>query len=452
MASPDLPLHGQPAVAAPADRHGNRLRQLAWIAIAIAVAYLAWRGVWRAIGYDQDLNVGYAAGRAWLFGRDPYDADALRDILVRSGNGRIAFEESLAWRLNVYFPTTLPVFLAVSFLPWMAATLGIIAVNLVATFAILWGMLRLLGWRWSETRALWLTAFFLALAPVHATITAGQTGLLSLLALVIAFNLEGSSLRFGAGIAYGLATALKVQIGLPFIAYAAWRRRWASAGAAVAVVGVLSLVSIGRMQVAGVPWVSSWLANLATLSAAGGLNDPGAENTQRYALVNLQFALSSILDNPFAVQAITIAVVGAGALAFVWLTRGGKPGDELLSLSVVAVLGLMVTYHRYYDAVVLVLPIAWAIGVLDTERRSYGIGVLALCATYLVPIQTALIAAENGGWIAPSIADSFVWDAVLLPLHAWVLAILSAVLMAAAARQRSGRGQASAPIDRPMGA
>ena len=435
--------------ADPADRRAARLRQLAWIAIAIAVAYLAWRGVWRAVGYDQDLNVGYASAHAWLIGRDPYDADVLRDILVRGGNGESAYEASLIWRLNVYFPTTLPIFLVVSFLPWNAATLGTIAVNLVAAFAIIWGVLRLVGWRWSDTRALWLTAFFLALAPVHATITAGQTGLFSLLAIIVAFNLERSAGGVAAGIAYGLATALKVQIGLPFVAYAALRRRWQSAGVATVVIGVLTLVSIGRMHIAGVPWLSSWLANLTTLSATGGLNDPGAENTQRYALVNLQFALSSLFDNPFAVQAITIALVGAGALAFVWFTRGPQPRDELLSLSVVAVLGLMVTYHRYYDAVVLILPIAWAIGFLGTEGRTYAIAVLVLCATYLVPVQTALIAAENGGWIPPAIAESFLWDAVLLPLHAWVLAILAVVLLVAVAMQGGRRLPVSTPSVEP---
>jgi hypothetical protein len=439
-------------VVRPAAARGSRLRQLAWIAIAVAIGYLAWRGVWRAVGYDQDLNVGYAAGQAWLFGRDPYDADVLRNTLVSGGNGEVAFAESLVWRLNVYFPTTIPLFLAVAFVPWSVATLGLIVVNVAAAIGILWGMLRLLGWRWSETRSLWLTAFFLSLAPVHATITAGQTGLLSMLALVVAFNLERDRRGTGAGLAYGMATALKVQIGLPFVAFAAWRRRWASAGVAVAVIGLLTLVSVGRMELAGVPWAASWLANLGSLSATGGLNDPGIENTQRYALVNLQFALSSALADPFVVQAITLAIVGAAAVALVWFLRGGRPYNEVLALSVVAVLGLMVTYHRYYDAVVLVLPIAWAIGALDSERRRYGIAVLALCATYLVPVQTALIAAENGGWIPASIADSFMWDVVLLPLHAWVLVILAAVLLGAVARQRKDGGPVMNPAAVAAGA
>ena len=132
------------------------------------------------------------------------------------------------------------------------------------------------------------------------------------------------------------------------------------------VLGALTAFAVLRMTLAGVPWIDSWLANLTSLSGPGGVNDPGELNPERYSLINLQYPLQSLGFSTDAANLITFTLVGAAALAMLSVIRGRDPAQELLALSTVAVLGLLVAYHRYYDAVILVLPIAWSFSVLGT--------------------------------------------------------------------------------------
>ena len=93
---------------------------------------------------------------------------------------------------NVYFPTTLPSFAPLAPLSWDQAKFAVLALNIAATAFIAWGLVRLLGWRRSEARTLWLVAFVLALAPLHTTMAIGQVAILTTAAIVAAMLLERS--------------------------------------------------------------------------------------------------------------------------------------------------------------------------------------------------------------------------------------------------------------------
>ena len=113
------------------------------------------------------------------------------------------------------------------------------------------------------------------LAPVVATVATGQTGLVATAAIVAAMLLERSGHGTASGAMYGLATVVKIQIGLPFVAYLLWRRRWVPAVASCLVVGGATALSMVRLQMATPTWPSSWLGNLTWVTRPGGINDPG---------------------------------------------------------------------------------------------------------------------------------------------------------------------------------
>ena len=236
-----------------------------------------------------------------------------------------------------------------------------------------------------------------------------------------------------AGVMYGLATAMKIQIGLPFLAYVIWRRRWRTAAFAVAVIAALTIISVLRMEAAGLPWFASWTANLDLLTRPGALNDPGTLNPERYSLINLQFPLASIGVDGFSGLAVVVGAVGLAGLSLVYLIRDRRPRQELLALSVVAVLGLLVTYHRYYDAVLLAFPIAWACTSLSTARRKQAVIVLVLCADFIIPVQTNLRELQLAGHFPAWLTDNVVWDAVVLGQQVWALCLMVLVLLWAAA-------------------
>jgi len=425
--------------AAPQDDHGHRLRTIAWIALGVAVAYLVWWGIRRGLETSFDLTVGFSAGQAWLHGRNPYDSAILTDVFASSGGGTDAAQQ-LDTLLNVYFPTTLPLFVPSGIVDWSEAKLLMLVVNTVASAFVALGLCRVLEWRFSEPRSVLFVAFVLALAPLHTSIAIGQSAIIATGLIVAAIILDRSGRPVASGIAYGLATAAKVQLGLPFLAYQFWRRRWTSAGTGSLVLAALTLMAVIRMEVATVPWLTSWSTNLQRLSGAGGFNDASPLNPERYSLVNLQYLIGSFGISDDVADVVTYLLVGLAALLFVTLLRVRPPSDKLLAPAVIATLSLLVTYHRYYDAVILALPIAWAMMVWQTGQRRLAVVALVLCADFILPVQTALHDFEQRQVLPSAVTDGFLWQSVLMTQHVWALVILAAVLLlAAAGAGRSGR-------------
>ncbi len=405
---------------------------LAWGTLLLALGYLASRGIWRGIGHSTDLTYEYSATQAWLHGLDPYDPETLRNI-VRQGGGPV-IENAVGH--PVYFPAALPIFLPIALGSWQDARLIGLIINVAAALFIAWGMTRLVGWRPTEPRALVMMAFFLALAPVHTTIAFGQTANIVTAALVGAMLLERSGRGIWAGVMYGLATATKVSMGLPFVAYLVWRRRWVTAGMAGLMFAALTVISVARMQLVGITWLEPWLANLAWLTGPTGNGSPSPLNTERTSLINLEYLLYAIAPGGAWASLLTFALVGLAGLVTVWLIRGRHPRQELLALSVVAVLGLLLTYHRYYDAVLLAIPIAWAFWALRTPERLMGAVVLGLCALFMLPIQTTLNDLQQDQHLPSWLTGGPLWGSVLLTLHVWALVIMVPIMLWAAARTR----------------
>lgn len=413
---------------------GSDLRRRAVVGAALigAIAYFAWRGVIRGLGDSGDLAVGYAAGRAWLDGLDPYDAGILVRELTNAGGFDIARSGLLEQLQNVYFPATLPPFALLAPIPWAPAAIAYLLLNVAGVLVVIGGLIRILHWRPTDGRAIALSMFVLALAPVHTTLASGQTAVLATAGLVLAVALEQAGHPRWSGLCYGVATIVKVQIGLPFLAYLVWRRRWIQASVTVAVLAVATSLSVLRMHVAGVPWQASWLSNVTVLSGPGGINDPSTLNPERYSLINLQALLSSIAPGARWVEIASVALVGVAAITFVWVVRR-RQDRELLALSFVAVAGLLVTYHRYYDAVLLAFPIAWGIGAVAGSSRREGVVVLLLCADFVLPFQTAFHDLQLDGRVPGWFTASPIWDTVVMTQHVWALVLMAITLLVASA-------------------
>ena len=77
--------------------------------------------------------------------------------------------------------------------------------------------------------------------------------------------------------------------------------------------------------------------------------------------------------------------------------------------------------------------------------------VLVLCADFLLPLQTALHDLQQKGIVPAWLADSGLWQTVLIAQHAWALVLLALVLLWAAVRERSRAPDnlAAVPATRP---
>ena len=124
--------------------HDPARRVVAWGVLVAAVAYFAVRGIWRALQQSGDLKFGYASAQALLRGLDPYDPRYAQQVLV-AGGGDMA--NVVAGFHNVFFPTTLPLFIPISLGTWAQAQWLGLCINVILTGVIVVGIIHMLEWR-----------------------------------------------------------------------------------------------------------------------------------------------------------------------------------------------------------------------------------------------------------------------------------------------------------------
>jgi hypothetical protein len=425
-----------------------------------------WRGPVRgAFNGHHDFALIYGSARAWLVGGDPYTAEDVRAAWA-GARGTVDRDPMGTRESNVllYPPGAFVVLSPVAALPWPLANAAWAIANTVLFSAAIW-MVAVVGWpreRGKEPaagdggRALWILMFSAAavwFAPAATNAALGQTAMVSM-ALIAAAQVArvrgqralagtGSESPYCGGMASGLllgaATVLKPQMALLFVVYEAGRLRWKSVAWAVAAAAVLMTIGAARMHWAGVDWWASWRANLSAFTAVAD-GDPTRVNPIRHQMINLQYPLHNLTDDRGLVRVLTVAVLGLLSLAYllVDLRRGRERGEgcgELLSLSMVAVVSLLIVYHRFYDAVLLLFPLALGIRALRVwslggEQRKGWIArhghlvTLLLVAPFFIPGAVALVRAAEAGWIPAWVSQSNVWELLILPHQPLALLLL----------------------------
>jgi hypothetical protein len=109
-------------------------------------------------------------------------------------------------------------------------------------------------------------------------------------------------------------------------------------------------------------WMQDWQSNLSTISTPGGINEPGpASLTGRGAamVIDLQAAISVFRDDPRIYNPASYIICGALLLA--WAVRTLRlrfsPARAWIALAAVVPLTMLVTYHRPWDAKLLMLTV-----------------------------------------------------------------------------------------------
>jgi hypothetical protein len=109
-------------------------------------------------------------------------------------------------------------------------------------------------------------------------------------------------------------------------------------------------------------WIGDWNANLTAISAHGGMNEPGPDSLNGRSasmVIDLQAAVSVFRNDPRIYNLVSYMV--CGALLLVWSVRTLRlrfsPEGAWLALAAVVPLTMLVTYHRPWDAKLLLLTI-----------------------------------------------------------------------------------------------
>jgi hypothetical protein len=448
---------------------------LAMLCVLLATGLLRWRGVLRGAEGSLDFTMVYASARQWAFGYDPYPFEPLYDVYVEQGGvkeGKPSRPRDPMWFASLYPPMTYAVLSPLGLMDWDGARLGWLCVNILATIAVgVWLVKHRPPVPAPGSGAVvpcFVLAGFLASAPLHTTLAFGQLGLvtLALMLLAISLVLRDTSHTKGkailAGIALALAGALKPQllapVALALLVTTAWRAVLLGMGVGVVITAIAAL----RIEPT---WVENWLLNLREF-AGKGFADPSADNPVAYQMIHLSPLLHRLMPGiPGAAKALAVLLpMAALLLAMIghWkrtIARGdaearivqtscfhpsyfsGPPGlraSSLQLLSVACVVTLLITYHRTYDAVMLVVPVVWAWHRLHIRRSDVaGWCVVALLVLLALPTPQLLASREVSGYLPTALIENPLWYVVVLMQHNWMLLALLCILLGSGPRRSS---------------
>ena len=407
-------------------------RYLILLCLIAATGEFLVRGPVRTIrqGSFTDFSGMYVASREWIAGANPYSSSQFKMVWLAAGGEPFLGDRGSKSNLRpAYPPSSLPVLAPFAFFRWFTAR-DLFLFSALALFPVLlWSVLRLGQVRWSSDKGLLFCAFALALSPWHVAI-AGQ----SITAQAIELAVIGCALRspIGGGLLIGLALCLKPQLAVWFVLYEIAKKRWRRAGAACAVFGTVTLVSLSRMPSG---WLDSYRENLRYFFAVGGVNDFTTANAIRFDLLNLQ-VMFYYLVRMYRV-ANTLPWLVAAWLGWLWWRRDYQ--SDLARLATIALIGLLPVYQRTYNAGVVILLLPYAVSRWPELRGKL---LIAGCSVFLVPGTAILEILHHRNWISDAVWNGSWWfNLILGPHETWAILGMIGVLLLGAEETAMPEGQ-----------
>lgn len=249
----------------------------------------------------------------------------------------------------VQVPSVLALFWPFTLMPWNVARSLWLALNLVCTGGLLLlAFKRLLPRRPALTYAAIGSLFVISVAWRNV-IGNGQHVIVALFLFMLADALAERRHPFAAGLALALAL-VKYSLILFLLPLLAMKRQWLPLTIALAMHGLLTLLVAFHLQESPVQLVGQSLVVMRTLQSDG--------------YVDLFAVGARIGLPPLASAAIAATALGAALWA---LVRGGSK-DPALALAALAMISVLLVYHRFYDSIVLLLPLLVAIDRRRSDR------------------------------------------------------------------------------------
>jgi len=359
---------------------------LVWFVFSLAVLagakfLLFPSGLAERMDFRQLYAAGYQARTDPASLYDYEQQKAVQDRLVGKAGGLLPFIRPAYEAL---------LFLPLSYLPYRAAYLGFLALNLLSLLGSFFACRCELSHAgtFAQPRAgLQIFLFY----PVLAAILQGQDSILMLLGFCLAYRCWKHGAGFPAGVLLGLMM-FKPQITIPLAAF--WLVRYASlafsGGLAVGIAGSAAL-SI---------YVSGWSAVLSfgrvlklTTAATLAPNSGPVLGVAPTAMPNLKGLISGMTLNRLPASAtllITLVASVGIAIAVMRSLRTSKPSAEV-AFSVALTAALLLSYYLHLqDFALLLLPL----GFLAGQRKRN----LAL-ASWLLYIAPPLVVMLGHGLI-----------------------------------------------------
>ncbi|MGL5444419.1 MAG: glycosyltransferase 87 family protein, partial [[Mycobacterium] stephanolepidis] len=380
----------------------------------MTVRSMSWRaaGLWLAVGVVAVLL------QHWLIPLNAPNSFGLfsngGDLMTyRFGGLRVLHGEPLyateipdaGW--FTYTPFAGLLFAPLGFVPLGTAKVIWFLVNLVALFAIIWRCWRVLGFSADGPLAVACVGMNLAawdIQPVHGTLWQGQVNLV--LAALIIWDLARPAGARWRGWSVGVASGVKLT-AIIFVPYLLISRQWRAA--VTAMVTAVGTVVLGWIVL---PSDSSdyWLGAVRTTGHIGSLDHPA------------NASIGGALSNIYAPQSMpmwlwVLLAGGAALLGMAAARRAHRDGRELLAVTVVGMVGCVVSplawgHHWVWTVPLMVLLVNQILIARGAQRWRWAAVTVVIAAIvsmwwYLVLYVRAMrINPDFGSYITA-------WDAVI---------------------------------------
>ncbi len=344
---------------------GNLRRDgLIWVLLCIGISILWGISIGRGGNAWIDFRAVYAGTRCLIHEHNPYNvSDLEREYLSEDGQrppDSPFYLQAIVLYVNV--PTTFVVVAPFALLSWGPAhILWMLLTGCVFTLAIL------LMWNAGARHAPQVSTFLACIIAINcaSVFAAGNTAgiVVGLCGIAVWCFLQNRFVWIGV-LCLALSLAVKPHdaglVWLYFVlAGGANRKRALQSAVITAAIGLAAVLWVWNVAP---HWVHDWNANLATISARGGINEPGPNSLSGrsiYTVVDLQAAISIFRDDPHFYN--IASYLFCGTLLLVWSiwtlrTRFSVP-KAWLALAAATAFTLLITYHRPWDAKLVMLAI-----------------------------------------------------------------------------------------------
>jgi hypothetical protein len=347
---------------------------LAWILLASGISIWWGSSVGQTANGWVDFRAVYYGTRCLLQHHNPYKVSELEGV-YRAEGGEPPSESAPAHQavvLYVNLPTTFIVVTPLALLPWGPAHLLWIALTagvfILAAF-LMWD----LGSSYAPDVSLFLLCILLA--NCESIFGAGNTaGIVVGLGVVAAWCFLRERFVAAGVLCLALSLAIKPHdAGLVWLYFllagGVYRKRALQTLLVTAVLGLSAVLWVSHVAP---HWMQDWQSNLSVISAPGGINEPGPDSlTGRggSVVIDLQAAISVFRDDPHIYN--PASYLFCGALLLAWVVRtlrlSYSQARAWIALAAVVPLTMLVTYHRPWDAKLLMLTVPacallWASG------------------------------------------------------------------------------------------
>jgi hypothetical protein len=384
--------------------------------------------------------------KAWVSGTDPYSPQELlrlwpKDAVRPEFLSRDAAAGTMASKDGIPspYPMTCFVLLApLSGATWSVIRLLWLAINSVCALLLIAGLVSFAGLSHRDPLTYIYCGLALGLAPLHTAIASGNLILIVSACAVIGMWSTNRGYETIAGILLAFAVCLKPTVGVVFLTYYLFSRRWRTALMGAAVTTLVVAVAILRYGFTLTEWLPSYLTTMGEMFGTGGINDFSAANYLRFHLLSLQIPLYSAVHDATAANAIAWTV--SGVLLLFWtILAQRRSGQELLDLSALATIALLPVYHRFMDAVVLLLPLCWCLKARAPKYKRVVSVIILLILPFLVPGASVLATLAASGYVSSYVVASWWWNVLVTPHEAWAILGLSLALLYAMSLARECR-------------